>query len=73
MAPFAGACVKVSALYVAGDPVVGFPGAAELIANFKSFVPALRQMIMLASCGHWTQQERPNEVNATMIEFPRNL
>ena len=73
MAPFAGACVTVPALYVAGDPVVDFRAAAELIANLKSFVAALRQTIIPPGCGHWTQQERPNEVNAAMIEFPRNL
>jgi pimeloyl-ACP methyl ester carboxylesterase len=28
---------------------------------------------MLPGCGHWTQQERPNEVNAAIIEFVRGL
>jgi pimeloyl-ACP methyl ester carboxylesterase len=28
---------------------------------------------MLAGCGHWTQQERPGEVNAAMIDFIRSL
>jgi pimeloyl-ACP methyl ester carboxylesterase len=29
--------------------------------------------VMLAGCGHWTQQERPAEVNAAMLEFLRSL
>jgi pimeloyl-ACP methyl ester carboxylesterase len=29
----------------------------------------LRPPIELAGCGHWTQQERPAEVNAALIEF----
>jgi pimeloyl-ACP methyl ester carboxylesterase len=28
---------------------------------------------MLPGCGHWTQQERPAEVNAAMLEFLKGL
>jgi len=28
---------------------------------------------MLPGCGHWTQQERPREVNAAIIEFLKSL
>ena len=75
LAPFAGAPVTVPALYVAGDRdmVVAFPGMGQLLANLKHFVPALRNTLMLAGCGHWTQQERPSEVNAAMIDFIRSL
>jgi pimeloyl-ACP methyl ester carboxylesterase len=71
LAPFAGAPVTVPALYVAGDRdmVVAFPGMDQLLANLRRFVPALRNTLMLAGCGHWTQQERPGEVNAAMIDF----
>lgn len=75
LAPFAGARVSVPALYVAGerDLVLAFPGAAELVANLKTFVPGLRETIILPGCGHWTQQERAAEVNAAMIGFLRAL
>jgi pimeloyl-ACP methyl ester carboxylesterase len=75
LAPFAGARVTVPALYIAGDrdPVVAFPGMDRLIPNLANLVPQLRGTIMLPGCGHWTQQERPNEVNAAMIEFLRGL
>jgi pimeloyl-ACP methyl ester carboxylesterase len=71
----AGAPVTIPALYVAGDRdlVVSFPGMDQLLANLKHFVPALRNIQMLPGCGHWTQQERPNEVNAAMIDFLRSL
>jgi pimeloyl-ACP methyl ester carboxylesterase len=74
-APFAGARVMVPALYVAGDRdlVVSSPGMGQLLANLKNFVPGLRDTLMLPGCGHWTQQERPGEVNATMIDFVRGL
>ena len=55
------------------DLVVGFPGAAELIANLKRFVPGLRNTLMLPGCGHWTQQERPQEVNARLLPWLASL
>jgi epoxide hydrolase A/B len=74
-AAFTGVKVTVPALYVAGDRdmVVSFPGTAELLANLKQFVPALRNIQMLPGCGHWTQQERASEVSAAIIDFVRGL
>src|ERR1700704_1066042 len=75
LAPFADVPVAVPALYVAGDRdmVVSFPGMDQLLANLKHFVPALRNIQMLSGCGHWTQQERPDEVNAAILDFIRGL
>jgi pimeloyl-ACP methyl ester carboxylesterase len=74
-AAFADVKVTVPALYIAGDHdmVVAAPGTAELLANLKQFVPALRNIQMLPGCGHWTQQERPSEVSAAIIDFVRGL
>ena len=75
LAPFAGAQVTVPALYVAGDrdPVVSFKGMDQLIPNLAKHVPNLRRTIMLPGCGHWTQQERADEVNAALIGFLKGL
>jgi pimeloyl-ACP methyl ester carboxylesterase len=75
LAPFAGARVTVPALYVAGDRdlVVAFRGMDQLIPNLQKFVPHLRKTVMLPGCGHWTQQERPEEVSAAMVDFLRGL
>jgi pimeloyl-ACP methyl ester carboxylesterase len=75
LAPFAGVQVRVPALYIAGDRdlVVGFKGMDRVIAGLPVLVPQLRRTVMLPGCGHWTQQERPDEVNAAMIEFLRGL
>jgi pimeloyl-ACP methyl ester carboxylesterase len=71
MAPWQGASVIPPALFVAGDrdPVVHFPGMDQLLPNLTSFVPNLTKSVMLPGCGHWTQQERPEEVNAALLEF----
>ncbi len=73
LAPFAGAKVTVPALYIAGDRdlVVKFPKFDQLIPNLKLYVPNLTKTIMLPGCGHWTQQERADEVNAALIAFLR--
>ncbi|MGH7366469.1 MAG: alpha/beta fold hydrolase [Candidatus Rokuibacteriota bacterium] len=75
LAPHAGARVTVPALYVAGDQdlVVAFRGMDQLLPNLSKFVPNLRKTIMLPGCGHWTQQERPTDVNAAMIDFLKSL
>jgi len=71
----AGAPVTMPALYMAGDRglIVLFPGMDQLLANLKRFVPGLRNIQMLPDCGHWTQQERPAEVNAALLAFLRDL
>ena len=75
LSPFAGARVTIPALYVAGerDLVLGFPGARDFLANLPKFVPQLRKTVILPGCGHWTQQERPREVNEAMIAFLNSL
>jgi pimeloyl-ACP methyl ester carboxylesterase len=71
LAPFAGAKVGVPALYIVGDRdlVYRFRGMDQLVPNLKQHVPNLRDTIILPGCGHWTQQERPDEVNAALIGF----
>ena len=75
LAPFAGLAVTVPALYMVGDRdlVMHFHGMDRLLPALAKFVPRLRETIILPGCGHWTQQERPAEVNAAMIDFLRGL
>lgn len=75
LAPWHHARVEVPALYVAGDRdlVLSFPGVKELLADLSRFAPKLRKTIILPACGHWTQQEKPQEVGAAMIDFLKGL
>ncbi|MGW0737816.1 alpha/beta fold hydrolase [Streptomyces sp. NPDC002851] len=71
-----GTVVRPPALYLYGDRdlVPAFPGTPELIAKLPELMPNLRrEPIVLPGCGHWTQQERPEEVNAALIEFLTEL
>jgi pimeloyl-ACP methyl ester carboxylesterase len=75
-APWAGAQVTVPALYVVGDRdvVYHFPGAGpQMVSSLPKFVPNLKQAVVLEGCGHWTQQERAEEVNRLLVEFLASL
>jgi pimeloyl-ACP methyl ester carboxylesterase len=75
MAPFAGLKISVPALLIAGDRdvVLAFRGMDQIIANLPINVPKLHKTLILPGCGHWTQQERPQEVNEAMLEFLRRI
>jgi pimeloyl-ACP methyl ester carboxylesterase len=53
--------------------VVAFRGMDQVIANLKTFVPQLRDTVMLPGRGHWTQQERADGVSAAVIRFLQSL
>ncbi|MDF2266168.1 alpha/beta hydrolase [Streptomyces coacervatus] len=75
-APWHDAVVSPPALYIYGDRdlVPAFPGTPDLIAALPDLMPNLRRKpIELAGCGHWTQQERPDEVNEALIDFLTEL
>lgn len=67
----AGVKVMQPALFVTGtrDPARN-PAAIE---RLRECVPNLRGLHMLEGCGHWTQQERPAEVNRILVEWLNGL
>ena len=66
----AGATVQQPALYISGDkdPV----GTFAPMDPMKAAVPNLK-IVSIPDCGHWTQQEEPEQVNVELIEFLRTL
>ncbi|MFC5055201.1 alpha/beta hydrolase [Saccharothrix xinjiangensis] len=73
-APWEGAVITPPALFITGerDLVRGFypPGFFE---HLPAIAPNLRAVHDLAGCGHWMQQERPDEVNSALLEFLSGL
>lgn len=60
-------------LFIGGDrdgPTVWGRGAIEA---FPGTLPGLRRSIVLPGAGHWTQQERADDVNELLVGFLRSL
>jgi pimeloyl-ACP methyl ester carboxylesterase len=45
----------------------------EMAEGMKEWVPELRKTVLVKGAGHWTQQEKPLEVNAALLEFLADL
>lgn len=54
-----------SLMIMAEDDIVLSPAMAD---NMELFVPDLEK-VLIKRCGHWTQQEHPEETNAAMIDW----
>ncbi len=68
--------IEQPALFIAGtrDGAFNMFGmATDPIAIMRGFVPNLEGGHVLDGCGHWTQQERPDEVNALLMPWLESL
>ena len=65
--------IRVPGAFVVGerDPVRHYAGPHE--AGLKDWIPDLRMQAVIPGAGHWIQQERPDEVNAFLLDFLRGL
>ena len=57
--------------FIAGsrDAVLRFVPGVDLVEYMKRWVDDLRLCEIIEGAGHWIQQERPQEVNAALLEF----
>lgn len=61
--------IEVPALFVGGSKDGPTIWGAPAIERFGQTLPRLHRSVILDGCGHWTQQERPNEVNEALLDF----
>ncbi|MFI8992675.1 alpha/beta fold hydrolase [Streptomyces sp. NPDC053542] len=75
LAVFRGRGIDVPALYVVGDRdmVTSLHGIDRVIGSLDTIAPKLHRSVTLPGCGHWTQQERPEEVNVALLDFLAHL
>lgn len=68
---FAGRRIEQPALFIGGTRDLAFNmlGGPDPIVIMRREVPNLVGAHVLDGCGHWTQQERPAEVNALLIPW----
>ena len=65
--------IRVPALFIGGDRDGPTQLGRKAIERFDQTLPALTRSEILPGCGHWTQQERPDEVNHLLLEFIAGL
>jgi pimeloyl-ACP methyl ester carboxylesterase len=70
-AAYQGARLGPPALFLAGadDPVISWYDQAKLAAALEANLADPRGVHLYPGVGHWIQQERPDEVNAALVEF----
>jgi len=70
-AELADARISVPSLFIAGtaDPVLSFTRADRA----SEMISGPYRQVMIDGAGHWIQQERPDEVNATLLDFLNGL
>ncbi|KAL8028948.1 hypothetical protein ABFX02_14G195800 [Erythranthe guttata] len=72
-AAWTGAKVKVPVKFIVGDidMVYNTPGVKEYVhgGGFKNDVPLLEECIVMENTGHFINQERPDEINASIHDF----
>jgi pimeloyl-ACP methyl ester carboxylesterase len=70
-AELTGAKIAVPSLFIGGtaDPVLAFTRTDRAL----EVISGPYRQVMIDGAGHWLQQERPDEVNATLLEFLNGL
>jgi pimeloyl-ACP methyl ester carboxylesterase len=63
----------VPALFIGGERDGPTIWGQRAIERFPKTLRNLRSSLILAGCGHWTQQERTDEVNAALLDFLGSL
>jgi pimeloyl-ACP methyl ester carboxylesterase len=72
---FEGRKIEQPALYIGGDRdlVLSMLGKGDLMGMMKAEAPDMRGAHLIPGCGHWTQQERPAEVNALLLGWLKSV
>ncbi len=73
LAAFAERPIELPALFVGGSRDGPTIWGAPAIARFPETLPQLRGSHILEGAGHWIQQERPEETNALLLEFLKQI
>ncbi|KRF11639.1 epoxide hydrolase [Nocardioides sp. Soil797] len=73
LAAFSSRPIEVPALFIGGHLDGPTRVGAKAVARFEKTLPRLHDSVILPGCGHWVQQERPDDVNAKLLEFLATL
>ncbi|MER7768745.1 alpha/beta hydrolase [Kitasatospora sp. NPDC096140] len=73
LAPYAGAPIKQPSLFIGGALDASTTWMADAIDAYPVTLPGLASAHVLDGCGHWVQQERPEEVNRLLTSWLDSL
>ncbi|MFF4964530.1 alpha/beta fold hydrolase [Streptomyces sp. NPDC001037] len=73
LAPHRGAPIKQSSLFIGGTLDASTTWMSDAIDAFPTTLPGLTASHLVEGCGHWIQQERPEEVNRLLIGWLNTL
>jgi pimeloyl-ACP methyl ester carboxylesterase len=73
MAPFAGLLVRQPSLFMIGDADPFYASLRSGLDDLTTLLPGLRRSVVIPSAGHWIGEERPDQVNAALLEFLAGL
>lgn len=73
LAPFIGLTIGQPSLFVIGDADPAYPAARRGIDALPQTLPGLRRSLVIPGGGHWIGEERPDDVNAALLEFLAGL
>ncbi|MFD6077590.1 alpha/beta fold hydrolase [Streptomyces hydrogenans] len=73
LAPHRGAPIKQPALFVGGTLDASTTWMSDAIDAFPTTLPGLTASHLVEGCGHWIQQERPEEINRLLTGWLNSL
>ncbi|MEU0117517.1 alpha/beta hydrolase [Streptomyces bobili] len=69
LAPHRGAAIRQPSLFIGGTLDASTTWMSDAIDAYPATLPALSASHLLDGCGHWIQQERPDEVNGLLTDW----
>jgi pimeloyl-ACP methyl ester carboxylesterase len=73
LAPYRGAPIKQPSLFIGGTLDPSTTWMSDAIEAFPTTLPGLTASHLLHGCGHWIQQERPEETNRLLTSWLNTL
>ena len=71
LAAFDGAAIQQPAIFIAGALDSSITWLADAVDHQSTWLPGLTSTHILEGCGHWVQQERPDQVNDLILDWLR--
>ncbi|UFR07556.1 alpha/beta hydrolase [Streptomyces sp. Go40/10] len=73
LAGFAGAAIEQPSLFIGGARDASLAWLADAVAAYPRTLPGLRGSHILDGCGHFVQQERPDDTNRILLDWLASL